>query len=151
MHTNTTRKFISWFTSPNTHTCLFLKLEGRESIRKFAQCPTNYLNPFPVQWKPYDISRAAVYFGMWRMLKFFVFKPQHLWVAWDKDSWQAVSGQAISTGRKEAIELPESRAGKFTWVGKLREGCEERLTSIVPLTCLSVFNLKEQFVSLYLH
>lgn len=72
-------------------------------------------------------------------------------MAWDKDSRQAISGQAIPTGRKEAIELPESRAGKFTWVGKLNGGCEERLTSVVPLTCPSVFGLQKQLVSCYLH
>lgn len=36
---------------------------------------------------------------------------------------EAVSGQAIPTGRKEAIELPVSRVGKSTEVGK---GCQER-------------------------
>lgn len=37
----------------------------------------------------------------------------------------ALSGQAIPTGRKEAIELPESRAGKFTQAGKLSRGCKK--------------------------
>lgn len=43
-----------------------------------------------------------------------------------------LSGQAILTGRKEAITLPESRAGKSTWVGKLGRGCQERLMSVFP-------------------
>lgn len=86
-----------------------------------------------MHWKPCDISRTAVYFGMWEMLKFFVFKPQHLWVAWDKDSWQVVSGWATPTGRKQAIELLDSRAGKSIWVGKPRKGCQEGLrTTLRP-------------------
>lgn len=38
----------------------------------------------------------------------------------------ALSGQAIPTGRKEAIELPESRAAwEFTQAGKLSRGCKK--------------------------
>ena len=66
------------------------------------------------------------------MLKFFVLKPQYLWMAWD-NSGQGVSGQTILTGRKKAIALSESRAGKSTWVGKLGRGCQGRLTSVFPL------------------
>ena len=117
------------------HLYLFVLENWREagSIRKFPQFLQSYLNSLPVQWRPYDISRAAVYLGMWGMLKFFVLKPQYLWVAWDKDAGQGISGQAILTGRKEAIALPESRAGKSTRVGKLGRGCQERLTSVFPL------------------
>ena len=124
------------------------KLERGGSIRKFPKCPGSYWNPLSVQWKPRDISRAAVYFGMWGMFKFFVLKPQHLWVAWDKDAWQSVSAQATLSGRKEAIELPESRAGKSTWVGKCSGGRPGRLTPLFH-TCPSVSTHKEQCVSVF--
>lgn len=137
------RKIVTLLTFPNTHTCLFLKPEGRESIRKFPRCPMNYLNPFPVPWHPYDISRAAVYFGMWRMLKFFVLKPQHWWVAWDKDSRRAVSVRTIPTGRREGIELPG--AGKFARGWQAQGRLRRRLTPIVPLTCSGGFGLQQQF------
>lgn len=143
------RKIVTLFTFLNTHTCLFLKLEGGESIKKFPRCPMNYLNPFPVPWNPYDISRAAVYFGMWRMLKFFVLKPQHWWVAWDKDSRRAVSVRRIPTGRKEAIELPG--AGKFAGVGKLRGGCEEDWHPLFLSPAWVDLVYSSSFLSRYLH
>lgn len=123
-------------------------LEGGERGH-WKVCTVSYFNPFPVKWKPYDICRA-VYFGMWRMLKFFVLKPQHLWMAWDKDSRQAISGEAVSTGRKEAIELPAWRAGKSTWVGKRSRGCWERLTATV-LSHLPQSIQSEGAVCFYLH
>lgn len=50
---------------------------------------------------------------MWGALKFFVFQPQHLWVAWDKDSRHVLSGHIIPTGRKQVIQLLESRTANL--------------------------------------
>lgn len=38
-----------------------------------------------------------------------LFKPQYLWMAWDKDSGHVLGSHAISTGRKQGVELPESQ------------------------------------------
>lgn len=76
------------------------------------------------------------------MWKVFV-KSQYLWVAWDKDAGHVLGSHAISTGRKQSVELPESQAGKSTQEGWLGEVAKMGSEPLPPPICLSSLWSKE--------
>lgn len=85
---------------------------------------------------PFDISRGAVYSRLCGTWKLFV-KSQHLWVAWDKDAGHVSGSHAISTGRKQSVELPESQAGKSTQEDQLGEVAKMGSEPLPPPICRS--------------